>query len=71
MRLPEADRVYRYISAFVGDNGYPPTCEYISEWLGLEGWRVEKALKRLRAAERICDGSTLLTVQTEPLPPAG
>ncbi|MEO8395455.1 MAG: hypothetical protein ABI700_20850 [Chloroflexota bacterium] len=57
----EADRVYRHIAAFVGDNGYPPTCEDIAEWLGLERLRVEKALKRLRADRRICEGSTLPT----------
>ncbi|MEO8393412.1 MAG: hypothetical protein ABI700_10515 [Chloroflexota bacterium] len=62
--------MYRYISAFVGDNGYPPNSEYIAEWLGLEGLRVEKALKRLRAAGRICEGSTLPTVYIEPVPPA-
>jgi hypothetical protein len=66
----EADRIYRHICAHLGDNGDPPIPEDIAEWLGLELGRVDKALKRLRGAGRICEGSTLPTAYTDPLPPA-
>ncbi|MEO8394244.1 MAG: hypothetical protein ABI700_14735 [Chloroflexota bacterium] len=48
----------------------PPPPEAIADSLGVEDRRIEKALKRLRTAERICEGSTLPTAYTDPLPPA-
>ena len=67
----EAERVYNYIVAFFRDNHYSPRIRDIHDDLGIGENRVRRLLAALRAAGRICAGSTLPTIYTrEALPPA-
>jgi hypothetical protein len=66
----DTERLYNYLVAFVGDNGYPPRRCDIGDDLGISEYQLDRALLRLRGARRICEGSTLPTVYSDPLPPA-
>ena len=65
------ERVYNFIVAFIGDNGYPPRRNDITDALGLTVRQLDCALVRLRSIGRIRAYSLLPTLnRRDPLPPA-
>ncbi|MEO8393322.1 MAG: hypothetical protein ABI700_10050 [Chloroflexota bacterium] len=47
---PRRQRLYAYILAFVGDNGFPPRHRNIADDLGFTLYRMDRALTRLCGA---------------------
>ena len=64
----EAERVYTYITVYLAQYGIPPRRKDIGPAIDFTFTQLDRALLRLRGAGRICEGSTLPRIYTDPLP---